>query len=393
MKYLQRIALYLFFFSINFEVWDPFQTNALFSISKITGYIYVLTMIPRIIKFSSDFDLKPILKIIWLFFGLLTLVSIFNINSINYNFFDFRMFQNIILFYILINHERCDPLVLGKGMLSYSLGSVVLAILFNAGIGIQIDASGRITIFNDNANEVAIRMCISMIIIILTILQNRLHLGKIRYLLLLPLPIMMALMAGTGSRVAVISLLLAFITGVTLLKTKKVLGKILVFAGGGIVFVFIWEFLMQNEVLINRLLQSYQEGDLANRGNIWQGLLPLVKSNPFFGVGITGYIPFVQATFGEVVSPHNVILEVLCYTGVVGLTIFLIFLYIIFNRSYQKYKTEGLLLPLILLIPVLGLIASGQILYTKIGWIIFSYAASLQILNQNIERNSILNDI
>ena len=47
-KQVQRFALYLFFFSINFEVWDPFNTDGFFSVSKLTGLIYLFTIIPQI---------------------------------------------------------------------------------------------------------------------------------------------------------------------------------------------------------------------------------------------------------------------------------------------------------------------------------------------------------
>ncbi len=386
MKNFQRIALYVFFFSINFEVWDPFHTNGFFSVSKLTGYIYLLMMIPMIMYFITSHENKSILRPVWLFFGLLTIVSLFHVNSIYYNFFDFPIFQNIILFWILVNHEQYDQLVLEKGMFSFALGSVALALLFNAGIGIEYDPGGRINIFGDNQNNVGVRMSISMVILILAIVQNRLQIGKIRYLLLLPIPIMMMFMAETGSRVALVSFVLAFITGILLFKTKNIWGRIAIFAVGALAFIYVWQFLMQSEVLKLRILQSTHESDLSGREIIWQTLLPLIKSNLVFGVGETGYQYFSQTTFGEIASPHNVFIEVLCYTGIAGLIIYLIFLYRIFIRSFQIYKTMNMLLPLLLLVPVMGLLVSGQILNVKIGWVIFTYIAGYSIVSQRQEQ-------
>lgn len=375
MKHLQRIALYLFFFSINFEVWDPFNTNGIFSVSKFMGYFYLLTMVPMIMKFNTTNELKPILRPILFFFGLLTLVSLLNINSSYYNFFDFSIFQNIILFWILINHEHFDELVLEKGMLSFAMGSVTLALLYNAGIGIEYSTEGRVSIFGDNENAIGLRISISIVILILAIAQNRLILGKIRYLLLLPIPIMLKLLAESGSRVAFISFILAFLTGGFLLKTKNVWTKILALGIGTIIFIVVWRFLMQSEILSSRLLQSAQEGNLSGREIIWQRLLPLIKSHPFFGVGKTGYHYFTLTTFGVITSPHNVIIEILCLTGIVGLAPYLLFLYRIFKRSYRIYKTEDLLLPLLSLFCILGMLFTGQILDVKIGWVIFAYIA------------------
>jgi O-antigen ligase len=386
MKHLQRIALYFFFFSINFEVWDPLHTNGAFSVSKLTGYIYLLMMIPMIMNFITSRENRSILKPIWLFFALLTIVSLFHVNSIYFNYFDFSIFQNLILFYILINHEHYDQLILEKGMFSFALGSVALALLFNIGIGIEYDIGGRVNIFGDNQNSVGMRMSISIVILILAVVQNRLQIGKIRYLLLLPIPIMMIFMAETGSRVALLSFLLVFITGIFLFKTKNVWGRIALLAAGSLALIYIWQFLMQSEILKLRLLQSTQEGDLSGRGIIWKTLIPLIKSNPIFGVGETGYQYFSQTAFGEIKSPHNVILEVLCYTGITGLILYLIFLFRIFLRSIQVYKSLNILLPLLLLIPVMGLLVSGQILYVKIGWIIFTYITGYSIVCQPQEQ-------
>jgi len=383
-KHVQRFALCLFFFSINFEALDPFSTNGFFSVSKLTGLIYLITIIPQV-RYLNRADIRnPFLQPIWFFFGILTLVSLININVISYNFFDFTIFQNIFLFWLLFNHERKDRLVLEKGMLSFALGSFFLSLLFFAGIGIEYDG-GRVSIFGDNPNSIGLRMSISLTILILAIVQNRLKFGRLRYILLLLIPIMIQLMVETGSRVALISFALAFVTGVVLFKTKKVLGKIAVFAVGAIAIICFLIFLTQSEILTQRLLISYMEGDLAGRDIIWERLLSLIESNPIFGVGETGYAYFSQITFGEETSPHNVILEVICYTGFVGLIVYLTFLYRILRRGYQNYKKDGFLLQLLLLIPVFGILVSGQILYQKIGWVIFAYIVGSSVYKSKSE--------
>lgn len=381
---VQRIALYLFFFSINFEVWDPFNTTGFFSVSKLTGLIYLLTIIPHINNFNRTDKIKPFLLPIWFFFGILTCVNLININLISSDFFDFTIFQNIFLFWFFINHERKDPLSLEKGFLSFALGSVALASLFYAGVGIEY-AEGRVRIFGDNPNIIGIKMSISMAILILATSQNKLKLGKARYLFLFPIPIMLRLMAETGSRVAFISFALIFVTGIVLFKTKRIWVKISLFTVGSIALIYSWVYLVQAETLMQRLSQSYKEGDLAGREVIWQRLLPLIEYNPIVGVGKTGYEYFSKITFGIGTSPHNVILEVLCYTGIIGLIIYLLFLFRVFKKGYQNYKKDGLLLPLLLLIPVFGSLVSGQILGVKIGWVIFAYIVGSSVFKPKSE--------
>jgi len=263
-------------------------------------------------------------------------------------------------------------MVLEKGLLSFALGSVVLASLFYAGIGIKYEG-GRVSIFGDNENIIGLRMSISMAILILTTAENRLKLEKTRYLFLLPIPIMLQLMAETGSRVAFISFTLVFVMGIILFKTKRLWGKISIFSVGSIALIYSWVYMLQSETLVQRLLKSYEEGDLAGRDLIWRGLYPLIEDNPILGVGNTGYEYFTKINFGGRISPHNVILEVLSVTGIIGLIIYLLFLFRVFKKGYQNYKTEGLLLPLLLIAPILGMIFSAQILYVKIGWAIFAY--------------------
>lgn len=390
MKILRTLALFAFFFSINFEVWDPLNTGGSFSVSKLTGYIYLLMMIPLLIRNRTSDKIIKLIKPILLLFLLLCIISIVNISSTSQGFFDFSIFQNIVLFWILLNHEEQDNQVLEKGMLSFALGSVVLAILYYAGIGIDY-TNDRLTLFNDNQNNVGMRMSISVIILLMVVLQNIFKVGKLRYLLLTPIPVMLTLMAQTGSRVAFISFVTAFIAGVVLYNTKKMEAKFFVLVLGTLLLVVIWQFIMQSELLSTRIMLSITEMDISERDVIWKKILPLIKSNPVFGVGKTGYEDFSQRIFGQFTSPHNVIIEVLCLTGFTGLFLYLLFLYRVFNQSYKSYRSEKRLLPLLLTLPILGMMLSGQLLFVKIGWVIFAYASGNSALDSDIISNSNMN--
>jgi O-antigen ligase len=197
---------------------------------------------------------------------------------------------------------------------------------------------------------------------------------------------MMGLMVETGSRLAILSFALVFIAGLALFKTKKKWWRIIVFLIGVISVFLIWQFTMQNDVLRTRLLQSIYEGNLSNREVIWKNIIPLIKSNPIFGIGQAGYAKFSQATYSVYASPHNVILEVLCFTGVTGLIIYFYFLFRIFKSSRQIYRKEGLLLPILLLIITFCMIVASHILEVKMGWAMLAYAASSSILDLNADQ-------
>jgi O-antigen ligase len=380
MKRLQRIALFFFFFSINFEMWDPFSTNGYFSLSKLVGLFYLLVMIPTILNFRTPDKFKPILRPIWFFFLILTVVSLLHIQTDNLKFIDFTILQNIVLFWILINHEHNDNLVLERSLLGFAAGSIALAVLFNLDIGLDFDpVSNRYSIFGDNANNIGIRMSISLIIIPLTIMQNKLNHGKARFLLFIGVPFIFNAMIATGSRVSFIAFLLSYIFYIVLYESKSRWSKVILVMFGVLILIYIWQVLLRSEEITQRLIQSFREGDLSERDVVWKGVLPIWAKNPIFGVGKTGYEYITFNAFGREVSPHNVLLEVLCLTGIAGLIFYLIFLYRIVHISFQTRKYNKFLLSILLLIPVLGLLLSAQLLQVKIGWIIFAYVAANSI--------------
>jgi len=388
---LQRIALYLLFFSINFEIWDPLNTNGSFSISKLTGFFYFLTLVGDLTFFLSISKIKKYIFPLVFFFFLLSVINFININSVSSQFVDFSILQNIILFILLINHERKEPGVLENGMLSFALGSLFVALFFQFGIGVGYDY-GRVTVFGDNQNSIGIKECISIVVLLLIIFRNNLLLNRLRYLLLFGLPVMLLLMAQTGSRTAFISFSLMFFVGLLLMKTKRGYYKIPIFFIGIIVAYFLWKYLASSDILLQRLKSTRQTHDLGGRDRVWDEVIPFVKENLVFGKGESGYTSYMTDITGAFYSPHNVILEVLCYTGLVGLFFYMLFLYRVFKISLRKYHTDGSLMQLLLLIPILGLLLSGQLLAVKIGYVIFAFCVSRKFSIKNDKRKFKKND-
>jgi len=374
LKHLQRFSFYIFLFSINFEMWNPIGSGET-SIAKMTALIYFLSIVPQFPQFIRTDCLGSILLPIWIFFGLLTTMSLININPLFTEFFNRTIFLNIILFWILINHERKDYMIIEKGLISYAFGSFVLSLLFFAGIGITY-TQGRLSMFGDNQNALGLKMVVSSIIILTTVIQNRLNLGWYRYLFLFAIPLMLIFIGETGSRVSALAFLLAFVTAVILFKTKNNLNKIISIISGSIILILMGFLLIQSGKLLDRLKDTSSTGDLGERDIIWRTITPIITKNPIVGVGETGYDFLTTEFFGNVISPHNVILEVLCYTGLIGLFLYLTFIIRVFMRGYKSYKSNDWLLPLLLMAPIMGSLLSGQILDDKTGWVIFAYIIS-----------------
>jgi len=376
-KKLQNYALYLYFFFVNFQELSFFGVNN-FSIPKFTILIYLVTIMIQHKDYIKISYIKNIIGTILAFFGLLTIISLLNINDLSARFFNFGLFQNIILFWILINHGRKDIRAMEKAMLMLALGSIVLTLFSIADIGVSIDDNGRKTIFGDNSNIISLRMVISTLIIFLTVAQNRLQIGLYRFLFLIPVISMVQLMADTGSRKGFISFSLAIIVGILFYKAKNNWNKIAVIIVGTFSFAYFLRFILNSEVIMLRILKTAASENadevLGGRGEIWNNLFTVIQNNFIFGIGETGYF----ALFG-LASPHNVFIEVLIYSGIIGLVLYLIFILRISYCAYKCAKTKGVILPALLMSPIFGLLFSGQILTMKLGWIIMAYVVSVYL--------------
>lgn len=374
----QNFLLYLFFFSLNFEVWDPFNTGGNFSVAKLTGFLYAFSLIPKIQSFLKiPRGLKPYVRLLLFFYVFLVFISFININFYSSDFLQFSILQNLILFVFLLNHERLSPGALEKSFIFFFIGSLTLSACFYLGLGLEINSEGRVSLFGDNENIIGIRMVISSLILTHIILKYRKRVSKFIYLLL-PLAYipLVTLMLNTGSRLSFISLFLGISVIFILYKKQGVFSKILILGIGVVAAIFLFDLAMQSEVLSARLTKTAEDGHLAGRESIWLTVMPLIENNLIFGVGRTGYLEYVNRIFGGNKSPHNVIIEVLAYTGIIGLFVFLRFLYKIFLSSFRYLREYNEVVPFVFIVPISGIILSAQILTFKLGWVIFAYAAS-----------------
>lgn len=371
----QRWALFFYFFSINFEIYDPFNTGGMFSASKLTAAIYLVTILPKIPYFLNGKGLKKFLIPAWSFFAFLTLISALNINHISSSFIHTTLFLNILLFWIIINHERKEPGVLRKAFMWFAFGSLALTGFYYFGIGVEV-IGGRVTIFGDNQNATAIRVSVSIVVLIISAIEKSLLKSNFRLLFLLPTPLMLFLVIESGSRTAFLSLGLALALVVVLFKDRNILKKILMLGFGIISGYLIFERLQEYETMSTRLMSTFEQGDLAGRDQIWQSIIPIIKENLFFGVGKTGYEAFSLKYFGSFTSPHNAIIEVLALTGLIGLILYLRLLFLVVFETIKCYLKRNNLLPLLLLVFYSGMVIASHPIKSKIAWAILAFAAS-----------------
>lgn len=387
---VQRYALYLYFFSLNFEMFNLFGLG---STSRLTGAIYLLAIIPSHRLFLKTTAIKPFLVPWFIFWFYLSVISFLNINGYSSKVFDITLLLNIFYFWFFLNHERRDPGVITVGFFCFALSGILLSLLYYAGIGIEYDG-GRAKIFGDNQNAVAIRLSLAVIVLMYFSVTRTFFDDGRRWLLLIPVPLMLNFMLDTGSRKAIVAFVLAFLLGVLLVKTRKVWHKVFVFIASGYFAVYSIGIFLESEIIIKRFNEVVKDGGIANIDVVWANALSVISEHLIFGAGLSGYARQTIRNIGFYMSPHNVLLEVLAYTGIVGFSMYLYFLSKVGVAAYLGYKSNHFLLPLLLLIPVLALILGGQALTTKIVWCIFAFAISSQVFRPRMMANGkVLRDL
>ena len=142
-------------------------------------------------------------------------------------------------------------------------------------------------------------------------------------------------------------------------------------------------FSLENEVLSSRINETLSQGDqaLGGREIIWLNYISLFLSNPLFGYGFSGFQHEAYKLIGMVSSPHNVILEVLLYTGIFGTVFYIIFLFKIFYSAYLTQKNNNKILPILLIPSILAYVLANQALPVKFCWMLMAYIIGTYLIN------------
>lgn len=299
--------------------------------------------------------------------------------------FDTTLFLNIIMFWLLLNHYRRDPRLFDKGIIWFVISASLVGVLFMFGIGVSIELeSGRYTIFNDNQNTVGIKMALGILFLINYTLNHstKKQVSK-PYLLTMIIP-MLLLMFYTASRTALLILVTGVIVFFLLRPSVSYFNRFLWLIIGIIVCILGFKLIGNQELLIDRITQTVEEGSISGRDIIWEMYINVIKEHPVLGVGFTGAQSIAQQMYGSHISPHNVFIEVALYSGILGFIPFLCFIFSIYKNIFKYFTVEKNLAPLMFSIGLLGMLLSSQALNVKLFWVIAAYAISYQILPKNL---------
>ncbi len=106
--------------------------------------------------------------------------------------------------------------------------------------------------------------------------------------------------------------------------------------------------------LINRLnsITKFDQGSVFTRKEIWKAAIKMVEDRPLFGLGPDTFriasehyetFPYVKAVKGVTVADnaHNYVLQIAAGTGLLGITLFLVFIISSFIKNFRQAVTDN----------------------------------------------------
>lgn len=384
----KRIFLLLFVFSIPFEYWDPFGVSSFFSVTKMAGFAYA-AMAFLTIRDSFDLKIFKYVKLLLIFWILLLVLSHLNYTSSNtVSIFNFTILQNIILYWLITSDLIRGNIRLRAIILSFLLSIILMSTLLSLGIGVKqdyVENLARITFFGNNPNTVGVLAGLGIVFSLYFILNPSQNYGSKSYLIILAIPSFIMLLLHSGSRGALITLVMS--AAIMLITNKATPFKRILQIGLLIIAsTYFMEKLVESELMYKRITLFVEEGNTAGRGEIWENVLEIASKRPIIGYGTTGFENEMRVIYGGNKDSHNLFLYVLVTTGIIGLSLFLYFLYFHFEKVVYSFK-QGNVLGLILLIFYLTTVfKGGGIIKDKLMWLLlaiifsgFSYLQNKQV--------------
>ena len=390
---IRRYLIFLYGVSICFGTFALAGSSRNFTLSFIVAALYILSILPLLQRLPFVFHhygryVQPALT----FLVLLCVMNVLYANEYKVAVIPISIVSCLTMFICMLIHSTSDKQAVTIGIYGFMLGASILSILFMLGIGIYVEPGvimeegERLSMFGQNQNELGLLMSYGIsLMIMIGILYNKSKLKISRIVLVIPIIFMGTLLFASASRAAFISLVSSLVIIIFLHKTKKGFLRFVLLGVGLIGLWYGFQAMAEsNGIMYERVMTSIETGDSSGRSDIWKALLPHTLEHPIFGVGQTGYAKISHESLTNLAnnmyeygySPHNVLIEVFAYTGIIGLLIMVCFWWRIWKLALSSYRQSNLV-PLLLLIPILLAMMTGQVLASKIAWLSYAYIITI----------------
>jgi O-antigen ligase len=372
-----RAALYLFVFSIPFEL--P-RADIPLEVPTITGF---LLLGATLLNPSACYRRIPA-ALLWLglylwIFGVATYV-----NGVDQGREVLRLFiamaQLVLLFWVMVN-VMADPRVPGGVLLTLATACTGRAGMQLLGVGATArevwTGGARVTALGQNANLSAIILAAGLIAVLG--LRGRSDRGLPRLgLLAWPLAVLIgAAIIQTGSRGGLLcagaGIAVFLLRGRTIGQRIRN-GLLALLAVGALAWGA-----YQSQLMRNRFESAAREGNLAGRERIYPAALATVRERPLLGWGPVANQAQIAERVDELEAgrrdAHNLVLELLTTTGIIGAVPFLIALGLSIGNAWRARHGPAGVVPLAVLVAVLVGTITGTWIASKILWLALAVAA------------------
>lgn len=383
-KGIMRILFLLLVFFSNLTLW---KIN-----SNITGFnvfmvLFVIFLVLSIYDFKRLYGLHRNIKVfipLIIFFSWWFLRSLYTNNSIL--FYNKELWQWILLFIIFTNFISQDIWLGYIALIGYLLSAMLFLFFYYFGNNVYYEL-GRLGVFEGiNPNTAGNIISISLIIIFFFVSEDLLSIGKIRFIILSAVPGLFFLMIETGSRGALIYLIVG-IFFYLLLSQIRLKWKIVIIFLMILISISIISYLSTSEVFQNRWVYS-DISQIGGRKYLWTIGFKLFLEKPIIGHGDGG----LWSVMNE--DPHNLYLVTLITSGIVGFLFFCVFLVNIARKTITNIKYHKNAFCFVLfIITLVDFMKSGGAINSMQTWIRLSIIVGLSTaINNEVLKNDFKSD-
>ena len=333
--YKNRVVLKLILFCWILSI--PFK-NAVYQISVVLLIVYFLIELFKTKKFEILIDNLKKTKYLSFGFFLIILSMIFS-NVLNLEYLDKKSWHLIFMFFlrygfvfiILAYYYRLKSFTKKELLfvLYLSFSFVALTGIFEIVKTPEVVLGLGLTGTLDNRNAFGLFMGMGFVLSLLLVEKNK-NLG---FFLLLIFSFLMLFSFSRSSWVASIGASFIFM----LINYKKIKTVHFIYLLIFIFFLFILYFAFES---VQQRVAQLLEGNSSNRTTIWMHTVLLIKEKIYFGYGLDSWMNLGDSYLKQFPDPHNMILEITLYTGLLGL--FFVF-FTISSILFEIYKHKNYL--------------------------------------------------
>ncbi|MFO7851427.1 MAG: O-antigen ligase family protein [Bacteroidota bacterium] len=250
----------------------------------------------------------------------------------------------------------------------------IMGAFFVSGVGVDY-MLGRLRIFESNPNTIGVWSSIVIVMTVDLIIKERKRKLELLYYLS-AIAIAFFFVVISGSRKSLIMLAVGVFTYYIFLK-RSLSSKLVLLIPFTLVIIIAYMYTMSSEIFMQRLTTELQRQDLGGRIPIWEAAYSIIRTSPYFGVGVGEFAYQTELYLGRVRDTHNEFIQITAYSGIIGLSCFLFFLSAIAKKiiyMLMNHRRISSSLPVALFVMlIIYLLSAGGGLTSFLYWFLVAY--------------------